>query len=220
MKVHIGPCIRFIGPYQIAEKIFFWVKRSGVYADLDEPAIYGRWDYRACDKLGDWLSKTWLNDFCQWLYSKRSRKVNIKLHDYDTWNMDDTLALIIVPMLKQLRDTKHGSSYIGNEDLPEHLRSTGEELDTDTNNVELRWDWALNEMILAFEAELDDSWEQKHIYGVMDYTWEKDEDGNLTHQVQGPNHTFNMDMESMKAEAKRYENGRILFAKYYKGLWD
>jgi dCMP deaminase len=39
---------------------------------------------------------------------KENRKEQIHIHDYDTWNMDDTLAMIIVPMLKQLKATKHG----------------------------------------------------------------------------------------------------------------
>jgi len=31
------------------------------------------------------------------------RKENVHIHDYDTWNMDHTLALIALPMLKQLK---------------------------------------------------------------------------------------------------------------------
>ena len=43
MKVYIGPYRDWIGPYQIADKIPF----------LSE-------DTR--DKIGDWLSSTWIND--------------------------------------------------------------------------------------------------------------------------------------------------------------
>lgn len=41
-------------------------------------------------------------------YSDKERKVDIHIDNYDTWSMDHTLSLIIVPMLIQLRDTNHG----------------------------------------------------------------------------------------------------------------
>ena len=40
-----------------------------------------------------------------------TRKVEIEVHPYDSWNADRTLALIAVPILKQLQATKHGSPY-------------------------------------------------------------------------------------------------------------
>ena len=36
------------------------------------------------------------------------RKVDIKIESFDTWNLDSTLALIILPALIQLKETKHG----------------------------------------------------------------------------------------------------------------
>ena len=56
----------------------------------------------------------------------------IVIHNYDTWNMDHTLALIILPMLKQLKETKHG--------YPSHLN-------------EKEWDSILDEMIYAFDCK-------------------------------------------------------------------
>lgn len=212
----------YIGPYKCRwyarnlEKTWIEYSHKKNYYEVEDHELtktdkFVGW---VCDKFQFVLDNT-IN-----LYIMRdNRKTNIKLHDYDSWNVDHTLALIIVPLLKQLRDTKHGSGFIEPEDLPEHLRPKADEPDTETNNVELRWNWALDEMILAFEAELDDTWEDKYISGLMDYTWVKDAHGN-SEQVRGPNHTYHIDMEGMKAEADRYTNGRILFAKYYKGLWD
>ena len=215
MKIYIGPYKRkwYARDYDKA-----WIQYSHKkdYYEVEDHELTKTdklvaW---ACDKLQVVLNKT-VNKY----FAVDKRKIKIELHDYDTWNMDNTLAMIIVPMLKQLRDTKHGSGYVDDEDLPEHLRNNAEGLDSKDNNVELRWDWALNEMIAAFEAELDDSWEEKHISGLMDYSWVSDEHGNSA-QVRGPNHTYKIDMEGMKAEADRYTKGRMLFAKYYKGLWD
>jgi hypothetical protein len=153
------------------------------------------------------------------IIDRMSRKTKIVLHDYDTWNMDNTLAMIIVPMLKQLRDSKHGSPYVDDEDVPDHLRPTKGSQDDQQRNIEERWDWVINEMILAFEAELDHDWEDQFSSGEIDYSWIKDEHGNSS-QVTGPNHTYKIDLEGLTARNERNRNGRILFAKYYCALWD
>ena len=54
MKVKIGTYKNWVGPYQISNTIFFWVDRRGIFDD-DSP-IYSRWDYKAEEKLGDWLA--------------------------------------------------------------------------------------------------------------------------------------------------------------------
>jgi hypothetical protein len=48
----------------------------------------------------------------------------IKIDKWDTWSMDHTLSPIILPMLKQLKEVKHGAPNVEDEDVPEHLRST------------------------------------------------------------------------------------------------
>jgi hypothetical protein len=73
MKVNIGPYKGWTGPYQIADKIFFWLDQHGIYDD-DDPRLK-RWDYKAHDKLGNWLASTWVSDFCNWFDNKKKRKV-------------------------------------------------------------------------------------------------------------------------------------------------
>ena len=51
------------------------------------------------------------------------RDKDIVIHPYDTWSMDHTLALIIVPMLKQLKETKHGAPNVDASDVPMYLKS-------------------------------------------------------------------------------------------------
>ena len=99
MKVYIGKYVKWWGPYQLAELIPF------VSEDTQ-------------DKIGSWLSRTWVDDVCEWLNSKTKRKIEVRIDKYDTWNMDNTLAHIILPMLKQLKETKHGSPLVDDEDLP------------------------------------------------------------------------------------------------------
>ena len=99
--------------------------------------------------------------------SDKPRKINIRIDNYDTWSMDHTLAYIIHPMLIQLKETKHGSPWVDDEDVPEELQSTSappKENDWDIDdNHHTRWDWVLNEMIWAFEQHIEDdcSFEEK-----------------------------------------------------------
>ena len=58
-----------------------------------------------------------MGDLLQWLHEKKKRTVYVKIDKYDTWSMDHTLSLIIVPMLKQLKATQHGSPNVDDEDL-------------------------------------------------------------------------------------------------------
>ena len=162
--------------------------------------------------------------------SRKNKAETIVIDDFDVWNLDHTLALIIVPALKVLKKKKQGSPFVKNEDVPEHLRATEEELkhndtggDTDKHYFE-RWDWVLDEMIWAFQQKLED-WEEAYYSGETDTSFvkikEKDEKGEeLYEMVNGPNHTFEIDTDGMKKHEARIDNGIMLFAKYYGGLWD
>jgi len=56
------------------------------------------------------------------------RVIDVHIDEFDTWSMDDTLSHIILPMLKQLKETKHGAPNVDKEDVPSELRPTiGEE---------------------------------------------------------------------------------------------
>lgn len=231
MRVKIGPYKNWVGPYQIAEMLCFWVKK-----EKDEYGIPRRpnWVF----EFGTWLSggedkDSWLHKFCLWAERKRKRNIKIKIDRWDTWGMDNTLAYIILPMLKQLQATKHGAPFVDDEDVPEKLRSTNadpkeNEWDTDSNHF-LRWDWIMDEMIFAFECELDDSWQEEFRSGEHDTIWlpvDKDgnevpeEDAKLFQMADGPNNTYKCDYEAMKVVETRIQNGFRLFGKYYQGLWD
>ena len=231
MKVKIGPYKYWIGPYQIAEALCFWAKK-----ETDEHGFKRTADW--VHNFGTWLAggddkDSWLQKFCVWIESKRKRTVKVKIDRWDTWSMDHTLAYIILPMLKQLKATKHGAPNTDDEDVPEHLRSTAapskeNEWDTDDNWFK-RWDWIMDEMIFAFECELDDSWEEEFRTGDFDTIWlpvdhkgnpVPKEDAKLFQMGEGPNHTYKCDYDGMKVVQDRIQNGFRLFGKYYQGLWD
>lgn len=181
MRVVIGPYRNWIGPYQIADKIFFWCEQN------PEDKLEERWDYKAKDWFGEFLAhgfnkrvegndavfghrrherpKTWFYRLLSWIHSKKKRKIEVKLDYYDHWNVDETLSPIILPLLKELKKHRHGSGYIDLEDVPEHMRTTTTEEydaqscfdfyheDTEKHQYDIhdRYDWVLSEMIWAFE---------------------------------------------------------------------
>jgi hypothetical protein len=136
------------------------------------------------------------------------REIDIEIHNYDTWSMDETLSHIILPMLKKLKEEKHGSPYVELDDVPEHLRPTEvPEYGADNKHHE-RWEWVMDEMIWAFEQNLT-NWEDQY-YGE----WVEDES-----KILGGTHV-GTDYDGMKAHGDRMANGFRLFGTYFQGLWD
>lgn len=215
MKVFIGPYRNWIGPYQIADKIFFWLERSP-NGELEK-----RWDYQLRDRFAKWLADTWVADLCRWIEERKHRKIEIHIDRYDTWSMDHTLSLIIVPMLKQLQESKHGSPFIDDEDVPDELKSTSappkEHVWDVDDNHEKRWDWVLDEMIWAFSQIInqdeDDEFYDPYEEGdeIPEYSW-------MTREEVLELGKFNR--EKQKAHNDRITRGTKLFGKYYQNLWD
>ena len=218
----------WISPYKILEKVFFWRE-----IDYDEPII---------EKLSNIL-----NPFCvawhKFLDFVHPRINYVKIDHYDTWSMDSTLAPIILPMLKQLRDTKHGSPQVDPDDLPEYMRTTTTEdwdsqsvfdfynekqsdgYDIDGYDVHKKWEWVLNEMIFAFEHLVDDEWENEFSSGEHDLIhvpceWDENGKPKLYTMEHGPNHTYKCDYDGLFKVHERMGNGFRLFGKYFRHLWD
>jgi len=231
MKVFIGPYKNWIGPYQIAEALCFWVPNQ-----KGEPIGYPQKPDWVHD-FGTWLSggeekDSLLMKLCTWIESKRKRTIKVRIDNYDVWSADHTLAYIISPMLKKLKENIQGAPFVDDEDVPEELRSTAPgardkceyEWDTDANHFK-RWDWVLDEMIQSFECHVDDSWEDQYRSGVHDMVWEvstTDENGKpkLYQMKDGPNNTYKCDYEALEKHQKRNQNGFRLFGKYYQNLWN
>ena len=202
MKVYLSKYrYHWISPYTVLEKVFFWRE-----IDYDEPII---------DKWSDRLTP-----ICQGIQKVLDfihPKINyVKIDRWDTWSMDYSLSFIVVPMLKQLKETKHGAPFVDDEDVPEELKSTSappkeSDWDTDENHFK-RWDWALNEMIWSFEQNLDTNSEEKFFDHAEWDEKEKDFGKNL--------HKIKIDQVGLKVHQDRKANGFRLFGKYYQGLWD
>lgn len=95
MKVYISNYHdHWLSPYTIIEKVVFWRK-----VDIwTEPWVDNVLKVLApiCEGIKKVLDVI------------HPRVEYVKIDRWDTWGMDSTLALIILPMLKQLKATQHG----------------------------------------------------------------------------------------------------------------
>ena len=239
MRVKIDGYKNWFGPYQLAKLLCFWAKPVKSEYDFEsEPQWvhnFGEWlahgSVEPEPKVGEISSwdrerhDTLLSRFLTWIHSKQKRTIKVQIDRWDTWSMDHTLGYIVLPMLKQLKATKHGSPFVDDKDVPAELRSTAappkeNDWDTDENHFK-RWDWVLDEMIFAFETKAGslEDWEDQFHTGEHDIQWKKLEGGN-SEMIRGPNDTSKYDMKGRKAYQKRISNGFRLFGKYYENLWD
>lgn len=196
------------------------------YGYIDWPENGGDYEDHVLEAIEDMVQS--LYNVFNWIwFDRRKQKISVRIHKYDTWSMDHTLTPIILPMLKQLKETKHGSPMADLEDVPQHMRTTSTE-DYDAqqtfefyNDPEIckqnnkcdihdRWEWIMNEMIWAFEQKNRDHWEddyygpyiesedKRELFGRFEWT---DDKGRQAHQ-------------------ERMSNGFRLFGKYFEALWD
>jgi hypothetical protein len=236
MKVKIGPYKNWFGPYHLAEKLMFWIPE-----ERDEHGFPHTAD--RVHKFGEWLAHgsvepepevgearpfggrerkvTLLYKLLLWIDGKRSRNISVQIDRWDTWSMDATLGHIVLPMLKQLKDTKHGAPDVDDEDVPERLRpKMRNEYGTDETFFQ-RWDYVMGEMIFAFETKSGkyQNWESQFYSGKDDTQFVKLEDGNYE-MIRGENDTSHWDKDGAMKYQERISNGFRLFGKYYENLWD
>ena len=200
---------------------------------FDWPSDRNRTQYeKFLEKMEDIIQSIY-EPFNRVFFDIRVQKIDVKIDPWDTWSMDSTLGYIVVPMLKQLKKTKHGAPFVEYHDVPEHLRPTQEELDTlDIGETDqhwfARWEWVMDEMIFAFES-LHNDWEEQFYSGEVDLVSVPvdkegneiaEEDAQLYRLDRGENDTFEIDFEGSKQYRERVNNGFRLFGTYYYGLWD
>jgi len=244
MKVYIGPYTSWFGPYQLAEKLMFWVPKEkdeyGFPRTADRVHKFGEWlahgsvapepEVGELYDLMDDRPNTLIYRFLLWLDKFKERKIKVRIDRWDTWSMDNTLAYIVLPMLKQLKENKHGAPSVDDEDVPEHLRSTAARpLTAEEKNVYApdehhfaRWDWVMDEMIHAFETRAGtlQDWEDQFRSGSSRFRFKKISEDGTSEMVRDEEDTYEIDWDGQKAYAARIQNGFRLFGKYYQGLWD
>jgi len=189
------------------------------YGYVDWPEVQDRMD-RVLEVIEDAVQSVY--NVLNWIwFDRRTQQIKVRIDKSDTWSMDHTLAHIVLPMLVQLKRTKHGAPSVDNADVPRELRMSKKDMtqfakDGSTDDKFFkRWDWILDEMIWAFNQKCREDWEGD-FYEYRDWDQEESKD---------PDSLFGLklvweDREGQKAHRERMTNGFKLFGKYYENLWD
>jgi len=165
-----------------------------------------------------------------------SRNIDIEIEKFDTYSLDHTLALIILPALIQLKATKMGvpaefgdaggADYDSQDSFDFYKEDHNWAFDQKTK----RWEEILDKMIWSFQQIVLDDYETKYHHGKAEYDWVKSEE-KFTNPLNGKvEDTFQMvdknpeehwyDMNGHIEHEKRIQEGLELFGKYYRHLWD
>lgn len=232
MKVYLGPYPHWWSVTRFEQWLTRKIHKVEYSWNVEEE------DYTLLEKIVFKFTDAW-----QWVLNHTVNKVNqqkrkekVVIHNYDTWSMDNTLALIILPMLKQLKQDKHGAPLVDDKDVPVELRSTSapkkkNEWDTDDNHFK-RWNWVLDEMIWAFEQKVaDDEGRSNYCDPYKEgepvermFFSDKDEDGNeiktyiTSEEAKREMGKFNR--TKYKKYMQRKQKAFMLFGKYFEALWD
>lgn len=217
MRVHIGSYNHWFQPYSWAKKFLRW------WNGVDTAARLNLQQYEDGDRFAR-KNLQWLRKIEDWFDARYDRKIEVRIDYWDTWNMDNTLAVIVLPMLKQLKEKKHGSALVDDDDVPDELKSINAEPLTDEqkasgytdNNVHKRWEWVLNEMIWAFEQIVDPDADSQFFSNADPAKPCDATDIPLEESVR----RVKLDKDGYTAWQNRKTRGLTLFGKYYEGLWD
>jgi hypothetical protein len=200
----------WLSPYVILKAVCFWEKDEDRIYNLKEEADnpYELW-VKLLDPICQAIHKFLDRVHPRWTY--------VRIDPWDTWSMDHTLADIILPMLRQLKETKHGAPHTDDSDVPEYLQShmaQPREHEWDTDDLHfMRWDWILAEEIWAFEQLVkEDAESQFFDHGECEpgrKPWDSEEYKKIKY-----------DREGHAAWQARMDNGFRLFGKYFRAHWD
>lgn len=162
------------------------------------------------------------------------RKMNIQIDKWDTYSMDHTLSVIILPLLLQLKDSKMGVPS-------EFVNSIGHDLDgnyyfdfinEDSNAVFdagcKKWDEVLDKMIWSFQQIVFGDYDDAYHHGKFEFDWQKTKPmiNPLTGKMESmsemkdknPNgHWY--DHVGHQLHEERIQEGLNLFGKHYRDLW-
>lgn len=169
-------------------------------------------------------------------FKNSDRKIDIQIDPYDTWNLDHTLAMIILPALIQLKEVKQGvpSEFadVGGEDYREQLCFDfyHETHDESFEEGVKRWNEVLDKMIWAFQQLVTEDYDALYHHGKAEYDYVKS-DKQYPNPVTGKmENTYQMvdknpndhwyDHVGHMLHEERIQEGLELFGKYYRALWD
>ena len=168
--------------------------------------------------------------------SKSGQKIDIRIDPWDTYSMDSTLAHVILPMLLQLRATKHGVPHEfadvggGDQGYQESFDFYKESHNESFEDGCLRWEECLNKMIWSFQQLVEENYADRYHHGTMDMDWEPTDKQTFNPITNKMEDTFKMvdrnptehwyDVDGSNLHHERMQEGLELFGKHYRSLWD
>ena len=203
MKVYLSPYRHhWYSPYIIMEKVIFWRK-----IDYDEPFI------KRCNDILSPIS-TLILKVLDTIHPKIDY---VKIDGHDTWNVDGTLAKIILPLLIQYKKNKTGVpsdfTHTGGEDYDYQscfdFYKTNGELSTQAAQ---EWDIILDKMIFSFSHLIDDDWESEFCTGSFDNSIQLGDPGWTG--------SYTCDYVAINKVHEQTQEGLNLFGQYFRYLWD
>lgn len=167
------------------------------------------------------------------------RKINVRIDPFDTWSLDHTLSIVILPALIQLKDTKQGipSEFVG-EGIGGDLDNNHcfdfikEDADQVFDKQCEKWEETLNKMIWSFlQLSIADDYDEQYYHGNPDFEWKELEGKTYPNPVTGVNEPlyemvnrnrtdYWYDRVGHDLHCKRIQEGLDLFSKYFLSLWD
>ena len=212
MKVYLTkPRNHWISPYTIIKTFTFW-------KDWDKISYSTPWVKKTATILHPisvGIQKVWDIVHPEVKY--------IKIDGWDVWSMDSTLSPIILPMLKRLKEVKHGTAWTDHADGPWYYRfdeNKDEHSYSETGSYSAgRWNWIMDEMIWTFEQLSNEDHESVYWleHGEIDWDVEPDERG--CSEIKWKKES-RVDWDGLKKHEEQIQNGLRLFGRYYQNLWD
>jgi len=159
----------------------------------------------------------------KYLKNKKS-KVSVEIDHFDTYSLDYTLALIILPALIALKNSKQGIPIefgdVGGDQSSLQMcfdfynESHGEAFEI---GIE-KWEEVLDKIIWSFQQIAEDNYSNLYHHGEEQFSVKTNKEGNYELINLNP-HGYWHDTEGHDLHESRIQEGLELFGKYYTTLW-
>lgn len=166
----------------------------------------------------------------------KGNKTEVVIERHDTWSLDHTLAMIILPALLQLKATKQGvpgqivTVTGGSGELQDSFDFYKESYDDAwEKNIKL-WDEILDKIIWSFQQLALEDYDDLYHHGQAKYDFEECDKQCYNPITKKMEKTYKMvdknpnehwyDHVGHQLHEERIQEGLELFGKYYRALWD
>lgn len=147
--------------------------------------------------------------------SKKKRRIDITIHKWDSYSGYYTLAMIILPVLKDLKKNYSGVPSVIYPD--DHFKKPQNEQDRDFKIYQKEWKRIIDTMIWSFNEIVNDMKGEKKAWkkNGKKEKWKKLDNDMIKLLETG----YKFDKPIYDEYHKRVQEGLDNFAKYYLNLW-